>query len=47
MDKKWDECNKKRYEKKKREDFELIVLVGFGVLGTYVGVAQGTVGIMD
>ena len=30
-----------------REGFELIVLVEFGVLGTYVDVAQGTVGIMD
>ena len=34
-------------KEEKREDFELIVLIGFGVLGTYVGVAQGTVGIMD
>jgi len=34
-------------KRKKREGFEIIVLVGFGVLGTYVGVAQGTVGIMN
>ena len=29
---------------KKEEGFELIVLVGFGVLGTYVGVALGILG---